>query len=74
MLTILVNLGIALLAENDNDLITKIHDIMNNSFPLVSIKQIDLAISNKDGSFIYAFCNVIIQSATKEREQYLVNG
>ena len=67
----LVNLGLAILAENEKNLIDKIRTIMNDSFRLVSIKQKTKQFQTKTSSI--DALDAIIQTANHGRIQYLVN-
>jgi processive 1,2-diacylglycerol beta-glucosyltransferase len=68
----LVKTGLAILAENEKDLIAKIHQMTHSSIPLLSMKLKTRVFQTKTSSF--DALDVIIQTANNRKEQQIVNG
>ncbi|MGZ4160741.1 MAG: MGDG synthase family glycosyltransferase [Neobacillus sp.] len=68
----LVKSGLAILAENELDLIDKIHHMIHDSIPLLSMKLRTKLYQTKTSSF--DALDVIIRTADLRSEQQIVNG
>ncbi|CRK81001.1 MGDG synthase family glycosyltransferase [Neobacillus massiliamazoniensis] len=63
----LVNSGLAILAENESDLVTKIHHMIHDSFPLLSMKLRTKMYQSKTSSIDAV--DVIIRTANRGKEE-----